>query len=175
MENNNLKPFLEDIKKLWDGLELPQKFGLLALTIVTVIVATYFLVKSFEPEWTVLYSDLPQTDVANIVESFKKSGQAYKVSEDKKAILVPAKDKDNMRIFVAENDLIENPSPGFELLDNMQLGSTDFKNKLTKQRIFQGEIVRSIEKMNVLKVAEFNLQILNVQFSKIKMKPHRHL
>ena len=157
MENNNLKPFLEDIKKLWDGLELPQKFGLLALTIVTVIVATYFLVKSFEPEWTVLYSDLPQTDVANIVESFKKSGQAYKVSEDKKAILVPAKDKDNMRVFVAENDLIENPSPGFELLDNMQLGSTDFKNKLTKQRIFQGEIVRSIEKMNGIKSCRVQL------------------
>jgi len=154
---NNLKPFLDDIKKLWDGLEVSQKFGLLALTIITVIFATYFLVKSFEPEWSVLYSDLPQTDIANIVEAFKKNGQAYKVSEDKKAILVPSKDKDDLRIFVAENSLIENQAPGFELLDDMQLGSTEFKNKLTKQRIFQGELVRSIEKMNGIKSCRVQL------------------
>lgn len=154
---NSLKPLFDDLKKLWDGLEVPQKIGLLALTIITVAVAAYMLAKSFEPEWTVLYSDLPQTDVANIVEAFKKNGQAYKVSEDKKAILVPAKDKDDLRIFVAENSLIENQAPGFELLDDMQLGSTDFKNKLTKQRIFQGELVRSIEKMNGIKSCRVQL------------------
>ena len=157
MNNNYIKLFLEDIRNLWNGLEIPQKFGLLALTVVTIIAATYFLVKSFEPEWTVLYSDLPESDIANIVESFKKSGQAYKVSMDKKAILVPSKDKDDLRIFVAENSLIENQAPGFELLDNMQLGSTDFKNKLTKQRIFQGELTRSIEKMNGVKSCRVQL------------------
>ena len=157
MNNNYFKMFFEDIIKLWDGLEIPQKFGLLALTVVTIIAATFFLVKSFEPEWTVLYSDLPETDIANIVESFKKSGQAYKVSQDKKAILVPSKDKDDLRIFVAENDLIEDQALGFELLDNMQLGSTDFKNKLTKQRIFQGELTRSIEKMNGIKSCRVQL------------------
>ena len=40
-----------------------------------------------------------------------------------------------MRIFVAENDLIKTSDGGFELLDDMQLGSTDFKNKLTKLSI----------------------------------------
>lgn len=154
---NNLKPFLDDIKKLWDGLELPQKIGLLALTVITVAVATFMLARSLEPEWSILYSDLPQSDIANIVESFKKSGQAYKVSEDKKAILVPAKDKDDLRIFVAENSLIDSQSQGFELLDDMQLGSTDFKNKMTKQRIFQGELVRSIEKMNGIKSCRVQL------------------
>ena len=154
---NNLKPFLDDIKKLWDGLDLPQKIGLLALTVITVAVAAYMLAKSFEPEWVVLYNDLPQTDIVNIVEAFKKNGQTYKVSEDKKAILVPAKDKENLKMFVAENSLIENQSPGFELLDDMQLGSTDFKNKLTKQRIFQGELVRSIERMNGIKSCRVQL------------------
>ena len=154
---NSLKPLLEDIHKLWDGLELPQRIGLLVFTVITVAVASYMLAKSFEPEWVVLYSDLPQSDVANIVEAFKKNGQAYKVSEDKKAVLVPAKDKDDMRMFVAENSLIDNQAPGFELLDDMQLGSTDFKNKLTKQRIFQGELVRSIEKMNGIKSCRVQL------------------
>ena len=157
MEKNNINLIFEDMKRLWDGLEIPQKFGLLALTAVTIVVATYFLFRSLEPDWVVLYSDLPQSDISNIAESFKKSGKAYKISEDKQAILVPAKDKDELKMYVAENSLIENQSPGFELLDDMQLGSTDFKNKLTKQRIFQGELTRSIEKINGIKSCRVQL------------------
>jgi len=149
--NNYFKLLTDDFKKLWNGLDLAQKFGMLALTIVTVVVATYFLVKSMEPNWAVLYTDLSEPDAVSVVENLKKNGYAYKIAEDQKTILVPASQKDELRVFVAENDLIKNSTPGFELLDDMQLGSTDFKNKLTRQRIFQGELTRSIEKMNGIK------------------------
>lgn len=151
MSNNYFKLLTDDVKKLWNGLDVAQKFGMLALTVVTVIVATYFLVKSMEPNWAVLYTDLSEPDAVAVTENLKKNGYAYKIADDKKTILVPASQKDELRVFVAENDLIKNSTPGFELLDNMQLGSTDFKNKLTKQRIFQGELTRSIEKMNGIK------------------------
>lgn len=151
LSNNYFKLLTDDFKKLWGGLDLAQKFGMLALTIVTVVVATYFLVKSMEPNWAVLYTDLSEPDAVSVVENLKKNGYAYKIADDQKTILVPANQKDELRVFVAENDLIKNSSPGFELLDNLELGSTDFKNKLTKQRIFQGELTRSIEKMNGIK------------------------
>lgn len=159
MSNNNnyFKLLTGDIRKLWNGLDFAQKFGMLALTIVTIVVSTYFLVKSMEPNWAVLYSDLSEPDAVSIVENLKKNGYAYKIAEDKKTIMVPADKKDELRIYVAENDLIKNSTPGFELLDNMQLGSTDFKNKLTKQRIFQGELTRSIEKMDGIKSARIQI------------------
>lgn len=149
--NNYFKLLMDDFKKLWGGLDLPQKFGMIALTIVTVVVATYFLVKSMEPNWAVLYTDLSEPDAVAVTENLKKNGYAYKIGDDKKTILVNAAQKDELRVYVAENDLIKNSTPGFELLDDLQLGSTDFKNKLTKQRIFQGELTRSIEKMNGIK------------------------
>lgn len=151
MSNNYLKLVTEDLRKLWNGLDIAQKFGILALTIVTIVVATYFLVKSLEPNWAVLYTDLSEPDAVAVTENLKKNGYAYKIADDKKTILVPASQKDELRVYVAENDLIKNSTPGFELLDDLQLGSTDFKNKLTKQRIFQGELTRSIEKMNGIK------------------------
>jgi flagellar M-ring protein FliF len=151
LSNNYFSLLAGDIKKLWNGLDFAQKFGMLALTIVTVVAATYFLVKSMEPNWAVLYTDLSEPDAVAVVENLKTNGYAYKIAEDKTTIMVPANMKDELRVFVAENDLIKNSSPGFELLDDMQLGSTDFKNKLTKQRIFQGELTRSIEKMNGIK------------------------
>lgn len=157
LANNYFKLILDDFKKLWNGLDLAQKFGMLALTIVTVIVATYFLVKAFEPNWAVLYTDLSEPDAVAVTENLKKNGYAYKIADDRKTILVPASQKDELRVFVAENDLIKNSTPGFELLDDMQLGSTDFKNKLTRQRIFQGELTRSIEKMSGIKSVRIQL------------------
>lgn len=157
LSNNYFKMLSEDIKKLWAGLDIAQKFGMIALTVVTLVVATFFLVKSLEPNWAVLYTDLSEPDAVAITESLKKNGYAYKIADDQKTILVPAEQKDDLRVYVAENDLIKNSTPGFELLDDMQLGSTDFKNQLTKQRIFQGELTRSIEKMNGIKNARIQI------------------
>lgn len=157
MANNYFKLLTDDFKKLWNGLDLAQKFGMVALTVVTLIVATFFLIKAMEPNWAVLYTDLSEPDAVAVTESLKKSGYSYKIAEDNKTILVPASQKDELRVFVAENDLIKNSSPGFELLDDMQLGSTDFKNKLTRQRIFQGELTRTIEKMSGIKSVRIQL------------------
>lgn len=157
MENNYFKLFLDDLKRLWDGFDVGQKFGVVALSIITIVVSTYFVMKSLEPNWAVLYSDLSEQDAAAVSESLKKSGYAFKMSSDKKSVMVPANLQDELRIYVAENDLIRDTSPGFELLDDMQLGSTDFKNKLTKQRIYQGELTRSIEKMNGIRKARVQI------------------
>lgn len=157
MENNYFALLANDLKKLWNGLDGNQKLGMLVLIVVTIVAATFFLSKAMEPDWVVLYSDLNEVDAISIVEGLKKNGYQYKVSEDHKSVLVPSNQKDEMRVFVAENDLIKNSSQGFELLDDMQLGSTDFKNKLTKQRIFQGELVRSIEKIQGIRYARVQL------------------
>ena len=157
MGSGYLQLLLNDMKKLWKGLSVPQRFGIIVLLLSTIILSTIFIVKSFEPDLTVLYSDLAETDVVAITEGLKKNGYSYRLTDDKKTILVPSKQKDEMRLYVAENDLIQNSNPGFELLDNLQLGSTDFKNNLTKQRIFQGELTRSIEKMEGIKSARVQL------------------
>ena len=157
MENNYFALLANDMKKLWNGLDGNQKLGMLALIVVTIIAATFFLSKAMEPDWVVLYSDLNEVDAISIVEGMKKNGYRYKISEDHKSILVPSNVREDMRVFVAENDLIKNDDKGFELLDDLQLGSTDFKNRLTKQRIFQGELTRSIEKIQGVKFARVQL------------------
>ena len=91
MENNYIKLLSDDIKKIWAGLSLPQKVGLMSMIIVIVALSTFFLVKSMEPDWAVLYTDLNETDAANIVESLKKNGHAYKMADDKKTIMVHSK------------------------------------------------------------------------------------
>ena len=112
MENNYFALLANDVKKLWNGLDDGQKLGMLGLIIVTIIAATFFLSKAMEPDWVVLYSDLNEVNALSIVENMKKNGYQYKVSEDKKTILVPSNIRDDMRVFVAENDLIKNGDAG---------------------------------------------------------------
>ncbi len=113
METNYFKLIAGDIKKLWGRLDLAQRFGILALTVVTIVVSTYFLVKSLEPNWAVLYTDLSEPDAVAVTENLKKNGYAYKIADDQKTILVPANQKDELRVYVAENDLIKKLHAGF--------------------------------------------------------------
>jgi len=155
--NNYFSLLMKDLKKLWDGLEFLQKFTIILLTIVTFAAIAYFIAKSTEPNWGVLYSDLSETDAVAVIENLKKSGYQYKLSDDKKTILVPIELKEDLRLMVAENDIIHDSNPGFELLDKVQLGATDFQNKLTRQRIYQGELTRTIERIKGIKKARVQL------------------
>ena len=86
MENNYFALLANDVKKLWNGLDDGQKLGMLALIVVTIIAATFFLSKAMEPDWVVLYSDLNEVNALTIVENMKKNGYQYKLSEDKKSV-----------------------------------------------------------------------------------------
>lgn len=105
MENNYFKLFLDDLKRLWDGFDVGQKFGVVALSIITIVVSTYFIMKSLEPNWAVLYSDLSEQDAAAVSESLKKSGYAFKMSVDKKSVMVPANLQDELRILLRKMTL----------------------------------------------------------------------
>lgn len=155
--NNHFGLLLKDLKKLWDTLGIPQKMAILVLIIASFAAISYFIAKSTEPNWGVLYSDLSETDAVAVVENLKKAGYTYKISDDKKSILVPNELKEDLRLMIAENDVIKDSTPGFELLDKIQLGATDFQNKLTRQRIFQNELTRTIEKLKGIKKAKIQI------------------
>ncbi len=157
MENNYFVLLANDVKKLWNSIGFNRKPGLFVLIVLAAAVATFFLFKAMSPDWAVLYSDLNEVSSMNIVDGMKKNGYRYKVSGDHKTIFVPANVREDMRIFVAENDLIKDGEAGLELSGNMQFGSNDFKNKLTGRKSLQSELTRSIEKIQGVKSARVQL------------------
>ena len=146
-----------DIKKLWRGLDNIQRALIVLLTIGAFSAVIFIITKSLEPEWGVLYSDLNETDTAAIVENLKSAGYPYKLSEDRTAVLVPLNVKEDLRIMIAENDVIQDSNPGFELLNRIQFGATEFQNKLTRQKIFQDELTRTIERIRGIKRARVQI------------------
>ncbi len=146
-----------DIKKLWGGLDNFQRALILLLTIGAFSAIFFVVVKSLEPEWGVLYSDLNETDTIAVIENLKKAGHPFKLSDDRRTVLVPISVKEDLRLMIAENDVIKDSNPGFNLLNKIQFGATDFQNKLTRQKIFQDELTRTIEKIRGIKKARVQI------------------
>lgn len=147
----------KDFKKLWGSLDNLQRALILLLSIGAFSAVFFIIGKSMEPEWGVLYSDLTETDSLAIVENLKKGGHPYKLSDDRKTVLVPIKDKEELRLQVAQDEIIQDSNPGFELLNKIQFGATDFQNKLTRQKIFQDELTRTIERIRGIKKARVQI------------------
>lgn len=154
---NYFKLLYYDLQKIWRSLDLPQKATTIALIGLTIFAISYFAGKATEPNWSLLYSDLNETDAIAVVEHIKQAGYTYKLSDDKRSVFVPANLKEELRIEVAEADIIQDSNPGFELLDKMNFGATDFHNQMTKQRIYQDEITRTIEKISGVRKARVQI------------------
>ena len=73
MGNNYFKMIINDLQRLWGGLDIGQKFGLVTLMGFTLVAVTFLVMKSTEPNWAVLYSDLTEADAVAVSESIKKS------------------------------------------------------------------------------------------------------
>jgi len=155
--NNYFKLLFYDLQKIWRGLEFSQKVTAVILILITVFAISYFTGKATEPNWALLYSDLNETDAIAVIDHLKQAGYTYKLSDDKRSVFVPDNLKEELRIEVAQSDIIQDSNPGFELLDKVNFGATDFHNQLTKQRIYQGEITKTIEKITGVKKARVQL------------------
>ena len=44
--NSNLKLIIDDIRKLWNNLDLNQKFSVTALVLITLVASIYFIIQS---------------------------------------------------------------------------------------------------------------------------------
>ena len=152
-----LSVIMNDIKKLWNGLEFMQKLIIMLLLVASIFAVSFIAIKSMEPEWGVLYSDLSDTDANAVLENLKKSGYPFKLSDDRKTILVPLKAKEELRLMIAQNDVIQDSNPGLDLLNKVQFGATDFQNKLTRQKIFQDELIKTIEKIRGIQKARVQI------------------
>ena len=93
MENNYFALLANDVKKLWNGLDDGQKLGMLALIVITIVAATFFLSKAMEPDWVVLYSDLNEVNALTIVDNMKSKHSDIKCNR-----------ANNTRIYTLENE-----------------------------------------------------------------------
>ena len=153
-------------------LSARQKIGaMLAVAFaISVLVGAWLWTR--EPPMSVLFSNLSEKDGGQIITALQQQNVPYKFSEGGGAILVPAIQVHDIRLKLASQGLPKGGQVGFELMENLKLGSTQFAEQIAYQRGLEGELSRTIQSLAAVSGARVHLAIpKQTSFLRDEQKP----
>jgi flagellar M-ring protein FliF len=116
----------------------------------------YFFIRT---SYETLYRDLGQTDAATIVAELERTDIPYRLADGGRTIMVPSGTVDSTRLHVAGQDLPLQGTVGFELFNNSSIGLTEFAQRINLQRALQGELARTIMRIDGVEAARVHLSL----------------
>ena len=121
-----------------------QRQLMLAAAVLGVMLGMALLLRgAMEEPMGLLYSGLEMERAGEIVEELEKRGVAYELQGT--AIFVPRKDRDQIRISLAQDGLPRQAVQGYELLDSVNgFSTTSEMYNASYWRAKEGELTRTI-------------------------------
>ncbi len=142
------------------GLTIARQIGLMLGLALSVAIGVAIVLWSQEPSYGRLYSEIGESDVAEIIEILNKENIKYKVESGSGAIMVPMADVSAIKLKLAAQGLPKSNSMGYELLDKDQgFGASKSVETVRFQRALEGEIARTIMSIQNVKAARVLLAI----------------
>jgi len=156
---NKAKQHAERIRGLWAEMSLNRKVlsvGAIALVICILAVAWANATRvDYEP----LYTQLSAKDAGAIVAKLEEQKTPYKLEDNGQTILVPVEVKYSTRLKLAEQNLPQGES-GFELFrQSTNFGETQTDKRVKYLEALQGELARTIQRLEKVKAAKVNLAL----------------
>lgn len=153
--------YLDHAERLWGSILGLGVRRLMALAVIGVSVlafvglAAYFLSR---PSNEILYTGLDAQDVTRVGAALTEAGIPFDVNAEGTAIMVGYGQTAKARMLLAEKGLPRSETAGYELFDNMgSLGLTSFMQQVTRVRVLEGEIARTIQSMKGVKAARVHI------------------
>ncbi len=123
------------------------------------------------PEYVVLYNRLESADAAAIVEALDAEGTPYRLADSGQTVLVPSDVVHSARLSLAGEGLPSSGSPGFELLDGVSIGATDFERRTNYVRALSGELARTISQIDQVESARVHIVLPEQSLFTSQVKP----
>ena len=149
---------VDRIREINDRLSNVQKMALSALVVALVIgigLATWF---ANDRDMVPLYTNVDDAQAGRITDDLKQRGIEFKMGQGGTAILVPADEVYELRLSLASSGISGASSVGYELIDQNQFfGMPEEVVELSKKRMLEGELARSISTMTEVSAARVHL------------------
>ena len=154
-------------------MALLRQAGVLVAIAAAVALGVYVVMWARAPHYTMLYSDLSDRDLTQIVELLKSSQVPHRVEPGSNAILVDAGKADEARLQLAGAGLPKGNSRGFESLGEEQnFGTSQFMERARYQHAVEGELSRSIARIDNVRGARVHLALPSESvFARSKREP----
>lgn len=148
---------LAQLKQLWAGLSATQKTVLVGVTaaLAAGFVALFVLART--PDYAVLFGKLSPEDAGRVVASLKEQGVPYRLEQEGRTVLVPADRVYELRLGLASEGIPQGGVVGFEIFDKSSFGMTDFAQKVNYTRALEGELTRTIRRLEGVEGARVHL------------------
>ena len=136
--------------------KLPLNVRILLLVFIITLVFFYiFFLKS--PDYSVLYNNLSNDDEKSIVLRLIHLDIPFKFNKNHTSLLIPKRELKKVYFDLLEQGLPKEKKNGFELLDTEKFGLSQFNEQVNYQRALEGELARSIQKLNSIKTARVHI------------------
>jgi flagellar M-ring protein FliF len=133
----------------------------LGIAIAVLGMAGYMFVNWIStPTYSLLYSGLDDTSLADVIEELDRSGITYQLEAGGSRILVPQNDVYRVRAQLASAGVQSGATPqGYELLEDQGLNVSDFRQRIDYQRALEGELAKTLIAMEPISAATVHLVI----------------
>ncbi|MBT9598380.1 MAG: flagellar M-ring protein FliF [Vitreoscilla sp.] len=136
-----------------------MKLGLALAALLATVVAMAMWAN--QGDWRVLYAGLPDKEAGAIITELGTMNVPYRYTDGGGAIKVPADRLYDVKMKLAAKGMPKASVVGNELLDVNRFGQTDRQERLNMQRALEGELVRTIGKLDGVEDARVHLALPN--------------
>jgi len=140
-------------------LSRAQQLRLVLAAVALLAVLALAWTQARQPDWRVLFSNLPDKDGGAVVAQLSQMNVPYRHGEGGQTILVPADRVHDVRLRLASQGLPRGSVAGFELTESARFGTTQFQERLNFQRGLEGELTRSIQSLAAVQGARVHLAL----------------
>lgn len=145
-------------QQFWQGLGSGRRVAVIAVATFALALLALFVLWARTPDYVAVYSKLSDEQAGAIVAKLKEMKVPYQV-RDGGIVLVPREQVHDARMQLATAGLPQGGGVGFELFDQTSFGLTDFAQKINYQRALEGELSRTINRLDAVEQARVHIVI----------------
>jgi len=149
--------FLSQMGGLWSSLSLRKKMTLVFVVAMTAAGFVALFSWTGRPDFQNLYAGLGPEDAGLVLERIREEKIPYRITDSGRTIQVPREWVYELRMRLASQGLPQSAGIGFEVFDDTQLGMTEFVQNVNYQRALQGELARTINRIEAIESARVHL------------------
>ncbi|GEM_PF-1069034 len=131
---------IEQMRTYFRGLQPGQRILIVAAVAISALALVAVGWWSWAAQYEVVYSSSNPGEVEDVAKALEEQGIPFRIAESGRAVEVLDEDLGRARIAAASSGKIL----GFEVLDNIELGTSPQRERWAYQRALQGELQKTI-------------------------------
>lgn len=149
-----MNTLIEQIINIYKNMPLSRKIVTGVMIVVVIAGFLTMFMWANKIEFQPLFTNLVPEDAAAITTKLQEKRVPYKIEGNGNVITVPSDKVYDLRLALAADGIPKGGFVGYEIFDESDFGTTEFVQKLNRQRALQGELSRTIQAFDQVEEAK---------------------